>query len=143
MDVWESALRIVSGESTKLLVGFGYGATRFYLNWREESPKFFASHCHNSYIEHLFAMGLFGVVIFVILIFISTEWLTKYEQLIKMFGEQTCRNAVSTVIIVVISSLTETTLGGRINPLALLFVLYIVCLDRKSWRYGGICKEIC
>jgi hypothetical protein len=132
-QIWRSAITIVFKNPIRILFGHGYGASKHYLNWRENSPSFFASHCHNVYIEHLFSTGLFGLLGIITLLFVSTEWIRRNKQLQGKFPNRFPINAATVVAFLLVYSLTEITPLGRINPASILFLFYLAALDRVPY----------
>jgi len=129
LDIWNSAVTMVGKDMRTLVFGYGYGATRYYLNWQDGSPEFYASHCHNAFVEHLFSTGILGAVAFMVIILVSFRWLTRFQENAEAYSEGLALRAVGVIVTLVLSCLTEVPLGGRINPAALLFFFYLLALD--------------
>jgi O-antigen ligase len=141
-DIWTSAIKKVFNQTSTAILGFGYGTSRFYLNWSVDSPKFYASHCHNAYIEHLFGLGLLGLIVFICLVIINMRWLTRYTMLKNTVSKDFSDHAISTVVILFISFLTESTMGGRINSLNILYLFYLMCQYRiPAQNSNSICER--
>jgi hypothetical protein len=130
-EVWSAAMQMVSGSFKMMAVGCGHGMTRYYLNWQDSSPAFFASHCHSAWIEHLFSAGVLGLIGFTAVAWSGSGWVRRYPELHARHGARADRAAaVMTAILIV--TLTEIPLGGRINPAALLFLFYVATLPGES-----------
>lgn len=133
LDVWTSAVRLTSQSLRTTLLGHGYGVTRYYLNWQDGSPEFYASHCHNAFIEHYFAAGLPGLAVFVVMIAVALRWVLRTHELAPRFAGGFALRAASVVLTILFVSLTEVPVGGgRVNPAMLLFFFYLAALDRAA-----------
>jgi O-antigen ligase len=128
-QIWAAALALTFEEPIRVIFGHGYGATRFYLNWKPESPHFYASHCHCIYLEHLFSTGLLGLLAFVGLFWTSTRWLRKHADLSAHFPPSFVRGAATIIVLFLVYSLIEVTPLGRTNPGTMLFLFYAAALD--------------
>jgi O-antigen ligase len=132
-EVWTHALEKISdAPMPQLLFGHGFGTTRFVLNDGYRATEYFASHAHNSLLEIALAVGLIGVVTFVITVLYGLRWLTGFARLQKKFSLPFALHAVSVLTIILLSSLTEPFLGAKVGPVAMIFVFYVTALDKRD-----------
>jgi O-antigen ligase len=131
-EIWLHALsRVVEGW-IPLILGHGYGVSRFVINEGHQVPSFFASHAHNALIEVVLTTGILGLIPFVTMVAYSGRWLTRFRELGERYSHHFVLRAICTTLIIWVSSLTESHLGMKIGPIAMIYFFYVVALDRRK-----------
>lgn len=132
--IWEYALKIVLNNPIALFFGYGYGISRFVLNEGCGAPPFFASHAHNTLIEILLSMGLVGVIPFMMIVTYGLSMIAQFRKLCQRYSSDFALRAVSVICIIFMSFITESILGGKIGPIAMIFIFYFLALDKNYDR---------
>jgi O-antigen ligase len=127
-EIWQLALD-KSAESP--ITGHGFGISRLVLDALPTNPYWEPSHCHNEVLEVFFSTGLLGVVPFAIMLILSLNWLRRSVRLSRVFSRNFTVHAICVVIMLLVSSMFETWIGGRLAPVQPIFFLYLLALDRQ------------
>ena len=80
-------------------------------------------------LEILLATGLAGIISFLTFSFYGMKWIVKYNSLRNIYSEDLIIRAIIVISMVLIQSLTEATIGVKINPTFMIFIFYIIILD--------------
>ena len=113
------------------LTGHGYCVSRFTLGPLPDSG-FQPAHCHNELLEVFFSCGILGFLPFLLMLTYSLKWFKGSSRRILADAPATAANAVIVMTMLLISSLFEARLGDHIEPVSLLFFLYLLTLDREG-----------
>jgi O-antigen ligase len=137
-DIWQLVIyHIKSRPFLKILFGSGYGVSRLILNEDlNVALIFYVYHCHNAFLEHLFSMGILGVITYIILIFYNIKWLRNFKSLQELFSEEFTLHAIVIVSIFFLMSITEVPIGGKINPNIILYLFYTLALDKSKYLFS-------
>jgi len=127
-EIWRNAAK-QSLESP--IIGHGYGVSRLVLP-PMSNKDFKAMHCHNEVLEVSFATGILGLIPFVAMSVYSLSWITRSSRLRRTFSTGFTLHAICLVAVLLISSLFETRISGRLTPIQPLFFLYLFTLDREK-----------
>jgi len=132
-EIWAYALEKISGAALpQFLFGHGLGMTRFVLNDGYRATEYFAAHAHNSLLEIVLSMGVLGAIPFVLAALYGLGWVTNFARLRETFSSTFALHAVSVLSIILLSSVTEPFLGGKLGPVAMIFVFYVTALDQRE-----------
>ena len=131
--VWQHVLK-QSLESP--IIGHGYAISRLTIG---EVPINGATpaHAHNEFLEIFFNTGLLGLIPFLVMLMYNIKWIIHYSRLSRIYSNDFVLHAVCTNVMLLISSLFEVRLGGKIDPSTLLFFLYLLTLDREKYFSAG------
>jgi hypothetical protein len=88
-------------------------------------------HCHNAVLEVFFSTGFLGLFPFMLILAYSLKWIWDYPRLRQVFSTDLAPHAVCSVVILLVSSLSEASLGVRLSPFQPLFFFYLLALDRR------------
>jgi len=137
-DIWDLAIyKIKHRPLENHLFGSGYGVTRLVLNENSRTALFFyAYHCHNVVLQHILAMGIFGVIPYIALVIYSLKWFITINNSREYFSERFQLHAIVIITIFFLISITEVPIGGKINPNVVLYLFYIISLDRLNQLRG-------
>jgi len=130
-EIWSFAINKIFNGPISFLGGHGYGVTKLVLNDEGILP-FYAYHCHNAFLETFFGVGLLGFIPFVVLLFYSTSWLHNFKKLSRVYSSEFALHAVTIVSIVLTNSITESYISMKVNPIIVIYLFYILALDRKQ-----------
>ena len=125
--IWQHAL----GKSSESpITGHGYAVTRLTMG---EVPhlRFQPYHCHNAVLEVFFSTGLLGIIPFLLILMYSLKWIKSFSRLRRAFSTDLALHALCCVVIVLVSSLFEPRLAGKLDPVQPLFFFYLLILDRE------------
>lgn len=128
-EIWATVFERIFDNGINLIFGHGYGMSRFIINTGNTAPFFFAFHAHNGMLEILLATGLAGIISFLTFSFYGMKWIVKYNSLRNIYSEDLIIRAIIVISMVLIQSLTEATIGVKINPTFMIFIFYIIILD--------------
>jgi O-antigen ligase len=129
-DIWSYAIRRVFDGPISILFGHGYGVSKYVLNVNNWNAAFFAYHAHNTFLEVLLSTGLSGLVPFVILVGYSLNWLVQFSRVLNSFSFGFALRAISVVSAILISTMTEAELVTKTEPVVVVFLFYLLSLDR-------------
>ena len=131
-EIWSHAVdRILEGEKS-ILVGHGYGVSKFVLNENNTTASFFAYHSHNTFLEVLLSTGVLGALPFLLLIGYGFRWVTRFSELRQTFSLGFMLRAVAVITAILSSTLTESDLASKIGPVTIVFLFYLLSLDRQT-----------
>ena len=130
-EIWHYALERIVDTPYTILFGHGYGVSRFVLNGNAGSSSFYAYHAHNTFLEILLAIGLLGLIPFILLALYNFKWLTAFHQLRHDFSSEFALRAISVFIMLSMSSITEAYLVTKMHPIAMISIFYLLSLDRR------------
>jgi len=131
-EIWPVVIHKIFAGPQYFLIGHGYGVSRLVINEGYEVPAFYASNAHNTFMEILLTMGLFGSIFFVGMFLYGLQWLFRYRSLAAIFSNGFTLRAITTLTIILIHANTESVMGTKIGPVTLLFFFYLLALDRKK-----------
>ncbi|HYR88199.1 MAG TPA: O-antigen ligase family protein [Terriglobia bacterium] len=132
MEIWPYAVQRVFDGTTSLIFGHGYGASKEVLNESNWRASFLAYHSHNTVLELLVATGLLGTLPFLLLVSYSLKWLTRFVELCKSFSVVLALRAIAVIAAILSSTVTESDLATKIGPLMIVFMFYVLALDRQA-----------
>lgn len=127
-DVWRKAAN-QSLESP--IIGHGYGISRLTMG-PLPNRDFQPMHCHNEVLEVFFTTGLLGLILFVTMFVYSLNWLRRSSWLSRTFSTDFTLHAICVVVMLLVSSIFEARIGGKLSPTHLLFFFYLLSLDREK-----------
>jgi hypothetical protein len=125
--VWQNALRI-SADSP--LIGHGYGISKVTLG-ESLYDEYHSSHAHNEILESLVTTGLVGLIPLLMMMSYSLLWIIDHGRLRRVFSKDISIHALCLVVILIMSSFTESWITTRISPVQPLFFFYLLILDRR------------
>lgn len=136
-EIWSYAFHKIFSNSSSLMFGNGYGVTKFIIN--EEYLENLqmgvyslrASHLHNVFLETLFSTGLIGAIPLIIMVAYSFTWFLKFKKLHPVYSVEFTVRAMVVVVMVIINSMIESFLGTKINPVMIIFLFYLLALDKR------------
>ena len=132
-QIWPVVIHKAFDEIVTSVIGHGYGISRFVINDSQHELPFYADHAHNAMLEVLLAMGILGLLVFVVLTLLSIRWLFHFDSLRKVFSAKFALRAVCIMVAIHITGFTETYICTRVNPLPLLFFFYVAAIDQKKY----------
>ena len=122
-----STLRI-SADSP--LIGHGYGISKVTLG-ESLYDEYHSSHAHNEILESLVTTGLVGLIPLLMMMSYSLLWIIDHGRLRRVFSKDISIHALCLVVILIMSSFTESWITTRISPVQPLFFFYLLILDRR------------
>jgi len=126
-ELWKDAMKEAI---EKPVFGHGYGISRlFEIELGDYQQQ--AAHLHNEFLEVFFGTGLFGLVLFLFMILRYTKWITSFQGLGKKYGRYYAIHAICLLMMLLVTSIFEPRLGGRLTAIQPLFYLYLITLDNK------------
>jgi O-antigen ligase len=131
-EIWPYAVQRVFEGTRSLIFGHGYGASREVLNENNWRASFIAYHSHNTYLELLVATGLAGTLPFLLLVSYSLKWFRRFFELLQSFSLGLALRAVGVIAAILTSTITESDLATKIGPLMIVFMFYVLALDRQA-----------
>ena len=134
-DIWRVGAGRVCDSVKTFAVGHGYGVSRLVLLEQGAGLDHEASHMHNTFLEFTLDMGLLGGVVYAALCIVAVQWLLRWRMLCLIYGRDVVIRAINVVVIILISSLTESDLASKVGPLTLITFVYIAALDRARATY--------
>jgi len=132
-QLWPIVYRRIVDENPSMFFGHGYGASRFVINVRGDSPPFYADHAHNALLEATLSTGIIGVLILAFLMVFGLQWLFRFGRLKRFFSDGFVVRAACIMVAVQVTALTEPYICVRINPLSILFIFYLAVLDEPRF----------
>jgi O-antigen ligase len=132
-DVWGYAIHRIFDGFQSLLLGHGYGVSKLVLNDNNWRADFYAYHAHNTLLEALLGTGLIGAIPFVLLLAYSSTWLFQFTRLRNSFSLEFTLRAIAVITIILGSTLTESDLVTKIGPVSIVFLFYVLALDRQRY----------
>jgi exopolysaccharide production protein ExoQ len=130
-EVWSYALQRIFDSLYSVVLGHGYGVSKFVLNENNWTASFFAYHAHNTFLEALLSTGLVGTVPLLLLLAYSLSWHVRFSRLRDSFSLDFMLRAVSAVTLILSYLLTESDLASKIGPITIVFLFYVLALDRQ------------
>jgi len=70
----------------------------------------------------ILSMGLLGAIPFIVCVLYSLTWITRFANLQETFSMAFSLHAIAIVFIILLASVTEPFLGGKLGPVAMIFV---------------------
>jgi O-antigen ligase len=131
-EIWSYAIERIFEGTTSFLFGHGYGASKEVLNENNWRASFFAYHSHNTFLEVLLATGVVGMLPFLLLVSYSLKWLTRFRELCRSYSPAFTLRAVAVITAVLSSTMTESDLATKIGPVMVVYMFYILALDRRA-----------
>jgi O-antigen ligase len=131
-DVWNYATHRIFDSLQSVVIGHGYGVSRLVLdgnNWRVD---FYAYHAHNTLLEALLGIGVVGAIPFMLLLAYSATWFFRYTRLRASFSLEFTLRAIAVITITLGSTFTESDLVTKIGPVTIVFLFYLLALDRQD-----------
>ena len=136
-EIWTYALEKISDAPwPQFLFGHGFGISRFVLNDGYRATEYYAAHAHNGLLEIVLSMGLLGAIPFIVCVLYSLTWITRFANLQETFSMAFSLHAIAIVFIILLASVTEPFLGGKLGPVAMIFVFYYTALDQRECIAG-------
>ena len=130
--IWPHAIdRILEGPVSTIF-GHGYGTSKFVLNNNNPNASFFAYHAHNTFLEVTLSTGLLSAIPFVALLVYSLKWLFRFSRVLKAFSLGFALRATTVVSAILSSTLTESELATKLGPVLVVFLFYVLALDRHE-----------
>lgn len=113
------------------IIGHGYGISRFTIG---VVPADFSnpSNSHNEVLEVFFNTGLIGLIPFLGMLIYSLKWMMNHSRLRRSTSTDLAVHAVCVIVMLIVSSIFETRLSGRTNPIHLLFIFYLLIIDVEN-----------
>ena len=130
--IWHSAIIESLKDPVTFIFGHGYGMSDNILNDSTWSFDFYIYHAHNDFLEILLNMGLIGLIIFIVLVAYSISWMTKFTQMQKKYSPDFVLRAISVIVMILVYSITEVNFGNKIGPVVVIYMFYILALDRRN-----------
>jgi O-antigen ligase len=130
--IWNNGLDILSMNPERYIYGYGLGSSKVELNCQKVDYGFYQFHMHNGYLENLFSIGIFGLILYIILVILSIKWIIFFKKYQRVFEIDTVIRAVSLTIVFFISSFIECPIGAKMHSPAMLFFFYIGLLDKAK-----------
>jgi O-antigen ligase len=127
-DIWQNAAN-QSLESP--IIGHGYGVSRLTMG-PLPNHDFQPMHCHNEVLEVFFTTGLLGLIPFLLMFVYSLNWLRRSSWLSRTFSTDFTLHAICVVVMLLVSSIFEARIGGKLFPTHLLFFFYLLTMDRAK-----------
>lgn len=131
-EIWPYAIQRICEGTTSLLFGHGYGVSKEVLNENNWTVSFTAYHSHNTFLEPLLATGLLGAVPFLLLISYSLKWFTRFFEMCRSFSLLFTLRAIAVITVILSSTMTESDLATKIGPVMIVFLFYVLALDRQG-----------
>jgi O-antigen ligase len=131
-DVWNYAIDRTFESFQSTLIGHGYGASKLVLNENNWRAGFYAYHAHNTLLEAMLGTGLIGTIPFILLVAYSTTWLFRFTRLRASFSLEFALRAIAVITIILGSTLTESDLVTKVGPVTIVFLFYVLALDRQK-----------
>jgi O-antigen ligase len=131
-DIWAVATDKIFENNVNFIFGHGYSMSRFVLNEGSGQYDWYFYHAHNLFLEVLLSMGLIGFCTLMALFFHNLKWIFNFDRLQKIYSFNFTIRAGSVVCMMMAFSLTEVSLAFKIGPGALIFIFYLLALDRMD-----------
>lgn len=131
-DVWSYALKRIFESPTATAFGHGYGVSKLVLNENNWTASWSATHSHNTFLESVLSTGLMGTLPLVVLIIYSLGWLYRFWWMSRAFSLPFRLRAVMVVSAVLSSTMTESDLVTKIGPALIIYLFYVLSLDRHA-----------
>lgn len=133
-DIWPYAVKRIVEGPVSFVFGHGYGASKLVLNENNWTASFIAYHAHNTYLEVLLSTGLLGAIFFVAIVGYSLKWLTRSPELSQSSSIGFRLRALTVVSAILSSTITESDLAVKVGPLVIIYLFYVLSLDRR-WTF--------
>lgn len=131
-DIWAIAVDKIFENPVSFIFGHGYGMSRFVLNDGPISLNWYAYHAHNAFLEVLLSMGFIGFCAFMAMISYSLKWAIDFNQLQTAYTTEFALRAAPVIAMILLYSITEAELATKIGPIFLIFIFYLLALDREK-----------
>ncbi len=131
-DIWPYALQRVFDGLRSIIFGHGYSTSKFVLNESNWSASFFAYHAHNTFLEVLLSTGLLGLLPFLAIITYSLQWVFRFSEVVKSFSLGFTLRAITVLCVILSSTMTESELAMKTGPAVVVFLFYMLSLDREA-----------
>jgi O-antigen ligase len=131
-DVWPYAVKRILEGPTSTVFGHGYGTSKSVLNENNSTASFFAYHAHNTFLEVLLSTGVLGALPFLLLVVYSLTWLVRFSWLLESFSLGFALRAATVVSAILNSTMTESELAIKIGPVLVVYLFYVLSLDRQA-----------
>jgi O-antigen ligase len=114
------------------IIGHGYGVSRLAM---EPLPNadFQPAHCHNELLEVFFTTGLLGLVPFIGMLMYNLKWIRYSSRLQHVFPKALALDAMCLSVMLLVLSVFEIPLSGKLTPVQVLFLFYLMTLDREGY----------
>lgn len=132
VPVWNTAIEASTSDIETFLVGHGYLSTFAY---GIEGKYWVATQAHNSFIQTLFDLGLFGLIVVIGFYFQFWRYLVRSISKIPTHLEHwTIALELSAALAALtVVSLTEDIMGGVIESRTFIFLILVFCVF-KNWE---------
>ncbi len=130
-NIWPYAIQRIGDGPISIFFGHGHGVSKSVLNENNWRIDFYAYHAHNTFLEVLLSTGLAGCLPFVVLIVYSLAWLGRFSSL-WAFSAGFRLRAASVVATVLTSTMTESELVAKAGPFFVVYIFYVLSLDRQK-----------
>ncbi len=132
--IWQISFYKIIDDLPNLILGHGYGMSRFVLNDPVNGAGFFINHAHNSFLEATLSMGIFSALSLIIIAIYSLKWIIKFRQITEAISFEFALRAVTIIPMILVYSMTEPVLAVKVSPIFIIFLFYILVLDRMEIR---------
>jgi O-antigen ligase len=129
-EIWPYAIERISDGTASVIFGHGYGVSKETLNENNWRASFIAYHSHNTFLELMLAMGVLGTLSFLLLISYSLKWFTRFFELCRSHSSEFTLRAIAVMTAILSSTMTESDLATKIGPVMIVFMFYLLALDR-------------
>lgn len=130
--IWFITIGKIFDNLINFIFGYGYGMSRFILNDGVIKTYFYIDHAHNAYLEVLLSMGFIGFCSLMALIFYGLKWIINFDRLKSIYSYPFTLRAVIVISMILIFSITEASIAMKIGPVFVIFIFYILALDRRN-----------
>lgn len=124
-DLWKGAIKIWMDSPFHFLLGHGFGSS-YVTGISSSSDMWQTTHAHNSFIQCLPHLGLFGTIPLLAVIFLATRNIIHYR---RFLIHSSLLPLVAGFIVLLISSFLDDVFGGLLFPLFYLFVALVVAIE--------------
>jgi O-antigen ligase len=113
------------------IAGNGYGVSRLTMgevpgmDWKPH-------HCQNEILEVFFNTGLLGLVPFIGMLMYNLKWIRYSSKLQHVFSKTLALDAMCLLAMLLVLSAFEIPLSGKLTPVQVLFLFYLMTLDREG-----------
>jgi O-antigen ligase len=131
-EIWSYATQRIFEGTKSIVVGHGYGVSKFVLNDNNWTASFFAYHAHNTLLEVLLSTGIIGTLPFLLWSGYGLNWFTRFLVLSESFSSEFALRAVSVIAAIAVSTLTESDLAAKVGPVTIVFMFYVLAIDHRT-----------